>query len=85
MWNCETRGTNSVITFLKIKNIWSGRIFILIFLQNQKRFWSHFIVFILLNRLQMLDYLGDFEIKFSAIKNSLKKKYIFFYNHETIW
>ena len=86
MWNCETRGTNSVITFLKITNIWSGWIFILIFLQNQKRFWNHFIVFMLLNWLQRLDYQGDFEINISAIKNSLKKNiFFFFYKCETIF
>ena len=82
MWNCETRGRNSPATFHKITNIWSGWIFILIFLQNQKRFWNHFIVFMLLNWLQRLDYQGDFEIKISAIKNSLKKKiYIFFFTN----
>ena len=82
MWNCETRGRNSPATFRKITNIWSGWIFVLIFLQNQKRFWSHYIVFMLLNWLQRLDYQGDFEINISAIKNTLKKKiYIFFFTN----
>ena len=83
MWNCETRGSDSVIRFHKITSICSEWIFILIFLPLQKPFGLHFIVFTLLNRHQILDYHGDFEIKILAIKILYKKKYIFFYNCET--
>ena len=76
LWNSREKFAREI---RKITNIWSGWIFVLIFLQNQKRFWRHYIVFMLLNWLQRLDYQGDFEINISAIKNSLKKKYIFFF------
>ena len=79
MWNCETGGRNSPATLRKITNIWSGWIFVLIFFPDQKRFWRHFFVFMLLNWIQRLDYQGDFEINISAIKNSLKKKIYFFF------
>ena len=76
LWNSREKFAREI---RKITNIWSGWIFVLIFLQNQKRFWRHYIVFMLLNWLQRLDYQGDFEINISAIKNSLKKKNIFFF------
>ena len=79
MWNCETGGRNSPATLRKITNIWSGWIFLRIFFPVRKRTGSHFFVFMLLNWIQRLDYQGDFEINISAIKNSLKKKYIFFF------
>ena len=60
MWNCETGGRNSPATLRKITNIWSGWIFVLIFFPNQKRFWRHFFVFMLLNWIQRLDYQGWF-------------------------
>ena len=79
MWNCETGGRNSPATLRKITNIWSGWIFLRIFFPVRKRTGSHFFVFMLLNWIQRLDYQGDFEINISAIKNSLKKKYIYFF------
>ena len=79
MWNCETGGRNSPATLRKITNIWSGWIFLRIFFPVRKRTGSHFFVFMLLNWIQRLDYQGDFEINISAIKNSLKKIYIFFF------
>ena len=81
MWNCETGGRNSPATLRKITNIWSGWIFVLIFFPDQKRFWRHFFVFMLLNWIQRLDYQGDFEINISAIKNSLKKNIFFFFTN----